>query len=325
MRYAGSYTSSVNQKINYMLLDLTVVIPAKNEEQNLPECLSAIGSDLAQRVVVIDSGSTDRTQAIARAYGAEVLNFNWNGEFPKKRNWFLRNHTPDTTWVLFLDADEYLTPAFKEELREVLGRNENKVGYRLNYTVYFLGKQLKGGYPLHKVALFKVGAGEYEYVEEQQWSQLDMEVHEHPVLVGDIGLIRSKIDHQDFRGINHFVIKHSEYASWEAARFLKASEEAKPQHLWSWKQCIKYRLMKSVLIGPAFFLGSFFIYGGFRDGVLGFVHAVLRMSYFLQVYSRIQEKKLEKAHKRQAVIKELPTSMHIVQNKKVASSGLYHK
>ena len=280
-------------KTNFIMtvpLDLTIAIPVRNEERNLPDCLRAIGSGLATKVVVIDSGSTDKTVEIAHSFGAEVLSFEWNGRFPKKRNWFLRNYAFTTKWVFFLDADEYLTDTFKAELREAL-KSSVSVGYWLSYTIYFLGKQLKGGYPLRKLALFRVGSGEYERINEDQWSKLDMEVHEHPVLDGEVGVIRSKIDHQDFRGVSHYVIKHNEYAGWEAARFLKATEtNLEAVTKWTWKQRLKYRMMNSVFIGPAYFCGSFFLLGGFRDGARGLAFAILKMSYFTQIYCRTREK-----------------------------------
>jgi glycosyltransferase involved in cell wall biosynthesis len=273
-----------------LALDLTIAIPVRNEERNLAGCLEAIGPDLARHIVVIDSGSTDKTIEIARSMGAEVVDFKWDGRFPKKRNWFLRNHTPTTKWVFFLDADEYLTADFKAELRKTLqDQQANKVGYWLSYTIYFLGEQLKGGYPLRKLALFQVGAGEYERIDEDQWSKLDMEVHEHPVLAGEIGVIQSKIDHQDFRGVSHYVLKHNEYAGWEAARFLKTNSAAVSDK-WTWKQRLKYRLMQSIWIGPAYFCGSFFLLGGFRDGARGLAFAILKMSYFTQIYCKIREK-----------------------------------
>ena len=270
-------------------LDLTIAIPVRNEERNLPGCLEAIGSDLASRIVVIDSGSTDRTVEIARGFGAEVIDFAWNGRFPKKRNWFVRNYPFTTKWVLFLDADEYLTDNFKAELRESLN-SETKAGYWLSYTVYFMGRQLRGGYPLRKLALFQVGAGEYERIDEDRWSRLDMEVHEHPVLQGETGVIKSRIDHQDFRGVSHYIAKHSEYADWEAARFLKATGgDTSVAGGWTWKQRFKYRLMRSVWIGPAYFCGSYFLLGGFRDGARGLAFALLKMSYFTQIYCKIKE------------------------------------
>jgi hypothetical protein len=219
------------------------------------------------------------------------LDFVWNGKFPKKRNWFLRNHTPTTKWVLFLDADEYITEPFKIEVKNALEKDD-KSGYWLKYSIYFLGKKLKGGYPLVKLALFKVGASEYEQIEEDKWSTLDMEVHEHPILTGSsTGVIKNKIDHQDFKGIAQYFNKHNEYASWEAARFVDSPNTPNIRSQWTWKQRLKYRLMQSVLIGPAYFFGSFILLGGFRDGSRGFAFAIFKMSYFNQVYCKIREKK----------------------------------
>ena len=116
-------------------LNLTIAIPVRNEERNLASCLQAIGTDFARTVVVIDSSSTDGTAATAGTHGAEILNFDWNGRFPKKRNWFLRHHSPTTRWVLFLDADEILTPAVKREISYVLPQSPHQ-GYRLTYTNY---------------------------------------------------------------------------------------------------------------------------------------------------------------------------------------------
>ena len=121
------------------MLDLTIVIPTKDESESLPSCLQAIGHDFAKRVVVVDSHSTDDTCDLAKAWGAEVIHFQWDGRFPKKRNWFLRNHTPATAWVLFLDADEHLTAAFKDELIATLPSTDH-VGFWLHYMIYFSGQ-----------------------------------------------------------------------------------------------------------------------------------------------------------------------------------------
>ncbi len=271
------------------MLDLTIAIPALNEEKNLPGCLRAIGKDLATKIVVIDSGSTDATQSICNDFGVEFIQFKWDGKFPKKRNWYLRNHTPQTQWVLFLDADEYLTDEFKRDLIAALSQSSDFEAFWLSYTIYFMGKKLKGGYPLNKLALFKVGAGEYEKIDENQWSKLDMEIHEHPIINGKIGTIKSKIDHQDFRGATHYVNKHTEYASWEVNRYLKAINDEGVARQWTWKQKIKYRLLKSVLIGPVFFFGSYILLGGFRDGRAGFAFAIMKMSYYNLIYCKLQE------------------------------------
>jgi len=271
-----------------MPLDLTIAIPARNEEKNLPGCLECIGNDLASRVVVIDSGSTDATRSIATSFGADVLDFKWDGRFPKKRNWFLKEHAPATKWVLFIDADEYVTEAFKKELKKELPAS-NKSGYWIKYTIHFMGRKLKGGYPLKKLALFQVGSGMYECIEEENWSSLDMEVHEHPVLNGPVGRLHTKIDHRDFRDVSQYILKHNEYAGWEAARYLKSSADLSVRNQWTIRQRIKYKLMKSVWLGPFYFLGSFIFMGGFLDGSRGLAFAILKMSYFNQVYCKIRD------------------------------------
>ena len=205
-------------------LDLTIVIPVRNEEENIKGCLAAIGEGLAESIVVVDSQSTDNTKQIAIMAGAEVVDFSWDGRFPKKRNWYLRNHTPKTKWVMFLDADEYLTAEFKDEL-EVALSNDEVAGYWLKYTIYFLGQKLRGGYPLDKLALFKVGAGEYERIDEDRWSKMDMEIHEHPILPEKSGNLNIRSIISDFRGVAHYVAKHNDYAWWEAQRFLKSANE----------------------------------------------------------------------------------------------------
>ena len=155
--------------LNIFYPQLTIAIPARNEERNLRLCLQAIGNDFCSRVVVIDSASSDSTVEVARDHGAEVIDFQWDGHFPKKRNWFLREHTPNTNWVMFLDADEILSSAVKSEIASVLPFTTHQC-FLLSYTNYFLGRRLRGGYPLRKLALFRVGEVEYEHIDEDCWS-----------------------------------------------------------------------------------------------------------------------------------------------------------
>ncbi|MGF1451696.1 MAG: glycosyltransferase family 2 protein [Opitutales bacterium] len=284
------------------------MIPARNEARNLPGCLAAIGTGFAEDIVVVDSSSEDTTEAIAREAGVRYVNFHWNGRFPKKRNWFLREHRPNSKWVLFLDADEYLTDAFKNEVRRALCSTDN-VGFWLNYTKYFLGKSLKGGYPLRKLALFRVGAGEYEQIPESEWSTMDMEVHEHPELDGPIGEIKARIDHRDFRSVASWLVKHVEYAKWEAKRFEMLTQRNR-EH-WTPVQKIKYALMGTPLIGPVFFFGSYLLMGGFRDGARGFAFCLLKAAYFTQVYCLIKEQRQQSAQMetKSAAPQDLETSL----------------
>jgi glycosyltransferase involved in cell wall biosynthesis len=280
-------------------LPLTIAIPVRNEERNLAACLQAIGSDFASRTVVIDSSSTDTTADVARCHGADVIDFQWNGHFPKKRNWYLRHHTPATIWVLFLDADEILTPAVKCEITAALPGSSHQ-GFLLSYTNYFLGRRLGGGYPLRKLALFRVGQIEYERIEEDNWSQYDMEVHEHPIVSGSVGLIRSRIDHRDLRGIDSYMAKHNQYAAWEARRLYSHRHTSGTAANWKPHQRLKYRLITSPWGGLAFFFGSYFLMGGWRDGSIGFAFCLLKAGYFTQIACRLRELEQQQAIRAQA-------------------------
>jgi glycosyltransferase involved in cell wall biosynthesis len=147
---------------------------------------------------VIDSGSTDETLNIATAMGAEVLQFNWDDKFPKKHNWALQNAKLLHEWILFLDADELVTEDFVNEV-EIKAQDPNFNGYTIQFENYFMEKKLKYGHGFHKSALFKKSKGAYEKIEEDMWSHLDMEVHEHPIIEGEIGLLKAKVIHKDFK------------------------------------------------------------------------------------------------------------------------------
>ena len=259
-------------------IPVTVAIPVRNEERGLAACLERLAR-FAQ-VVVIDSGSTDRTCEIARAHGAGVVQFAWNGRFPKKRNWFLREHRPSTPWVLFLDADELVDGAFCDELAATLPTTPHD-GFWLTYDNWFLGRRLRHGTPNRKLALFRVGAGEYERIDEQRWSNLDMEIHEHPVIEGSVGQIRARIDHRDDRGLEHWKERHAAYAAWEAKRALALRAQGTAPS--AGRQGTKYRVLGKWWLPSAYFLDGYIRRLGFLDGWRGLLHAWLKSRYFAQV------------------------------------------
>ena len=265
---------------------LTVVIPVKNEALNLPACLASL-SEVAH-VIVVDSGSTDDTVAIAERAGAKVVAFHWQGGFPKKRNWVLETQTFETQWVLFLDADERLTPTFKDALFVVLQRPD-VVGYWLNYHNHFMGRVLRHGVPQRKLALFRIGAGCYERIDDPGWSALDMEVHEHPILNGTVGEITAAIEHEDFRGLHHFIARHNEYSSWEARRFIALTADRDAWAKLTRRQRGKYANLARWWFAPAYFLFTYFLRGGFLDGGEGFIYAFFKAAYFLDVRLKITE------------------------------------
>ncbi len=267
-------------------LPVTVVVPAKNAAHHLGACLGRL-ADFAQ-VLVVDSGSSDGTEEVARQHRAEVLQFVWDGRFPKKRNWVLRNYSFATEWVFFLDADEWVSPELVAELRRVLPGTSHS-GFWLDYERHFMGKSLRGGDPLPKLALFRVGAGEYERVDENSWSGLDMEVHEHPVLTGTVGKIRTPVIHRDYRGMQHYIAKHNDYSTWEARRYLALIADRGAWERLTPRQRTKYRHLAKWWFAPAFFLGGYVVKRGFLDGAAGFHFALAKAIYFYQIRLKILE------------------------------------
>ena len=275
-----------------MSLPLTVVVPVRNEARNLPACLASIPAGVA--VVVVDSGSQDETATIARGAGAEVLDFRWPGGFPKKRSWVLMNHSFATPWVLFLDADERLTPAFVAALPAALARTDI-AGFWLNYHNHFMGRVLRHGVPQRKLALIRVGAGLFERIDDDRWSGLDMEVHEHPVLSGPAGEIGPALEHEDFRGLAKHIDRHNDYSSWEARRWEALGADPAAWAALTPRQRLKYRNLPHWWFAPAYFLAAYIVRGGFLDGGAGLAYAFLKFVYFAEVRLKILELKAGRA------------------------------
>jgi glycosyltransferase involved in cell wall biosynthesis len=253
----------------------------------LAECLGRLSR--FECLVVVDSGSVDRTREIAREFGAEVVDFKWNGKFPKKRNWFLRSYPVRTPWILFLDADEFVDDSFCDQLERVLVDTPH-VGFWLNYDRWFLGSRLVHGESNRKLALFRFGAGEYERIDESSWTSLDMEVHEHPILIGTIGEISNRIDHRDFRSMEHWLAKHNQYSTWEAHRIAALIEPGNPVHaLFSPRQRRKYAALGHWWLPPAHFLYSYLLRLGFLDGHAGLTYAIAKSFYFWQIGVKLRQ------------------------------------
>lgn len=260
---------------------ITVVIPVLNEQENLPSCLDSLSQ--FKNVLVVDSGSTDQTTMICNQRKIPIVDFSWNGLFPKKRNWVLENVALSGDWVLFLDADESLTKAFVDEL--LLSFDPDAVdGYWLTYSNNFKQKEMHFGVPQRKLALFKKNF-RYERFEHVGTAKYDMEIHEHPVGLLKTDEIRSKIIHNDYRGLTHFVEKHLVYAEWEVERFFNGVDY---QSL-TFRQRFKYRLIQFQIFSLLYFLFDYVIRLRFLDGAVGFSYAFYKAFYFKLIADLIKE------------------------------------
>jgi len=283
------------------LLPLTVILASKNEEANLPKCLNALKG--VKKVYVVDSHSVDRSCEIADEYGAEVVQFDYEGGYPKKRQWALDNLPVDTPWVLLLDADEVATSELIDEIAVVLRSNDPHDAYLIVKGFHFMGRRFRyGGFSHAAVLLFKTGKAQFEHVFDEPAHAPDMEIHERLIVDGTIGSLNTPLIHEDFKGLEAYIARHNAYSTWES--------RMRYQHLNTnaWGDCaIKARLfgnaqerrrfLKVIAIRIPFesllwFLYHYIIRLGFLEGNRGLIACQIRASYISQARAKLYEMQL---------------------------------
>ena len=276
-------------------LPLSVIIPARNEARNLPRCLQAL-KDVGE-VYVIDSQSTDETVEIARSYGARVVQFHYQGGWPKKRQWAMDTLPMAYDWILLLDADEVLTPQLAEEIRVAI-LNPAMDGYYIQLRMYFLGRVLcYGDVNFWKLSLFRRGKGRYECrLKDQNASMADMEVHEHVIVEGATEKLRNSLVHHNVESLSRYIQKHDEYSNWESCVLLERDENDELPPSLLGMQAQRRRWLKQKLFAVPgspvlLFLYRYFLRLGFLDGVPGLIYCGFQAVQMFHTKAKIYELK----------------------------------
>jgi glycosyltransferase involved in cell wall biosynthesis len=268
---------------------VSILIPAKNERANLRACLESCR--FAAEVVVVDSASTDGTREIAAEFGATVVDFKWDGRFPKKKNWALAHVPWRHDWVFILDADERITPELAAELRRVIAAPDCD-GYYVNRRFWFLDGWLMhcGYYPSWNLRFFRHQLGRYEqFADVSDTGSGDNEVHEHVILSGRVGHLRGEMEHYAFPTIDIWVEKHNRYANWEArllnsAAGSSAAATAALDPALARKRRLKHLASRLPFRATQRFIYHYVVRAGFLDGYRGWVFCRLMGFYeFLSV------------------------------------------
>jgi glycosyltransferase involved in cell wall biosynthesis len=273
---------------------VSVVIPTLNEAANLPRCLDYL--KWADEVVIVDSGSSDDTAKIASERGATVVQFKWDGTWPKKKNWAMRNLPLKHEWILIVDADESILPELATEIAAAI-KDPTNVGYFINRRFMFMGVWLKhcGYYPSWNLRLIKRGFGEYEKLTDVgDTGSGDNEVHEHVIAKGPTAYLKSDMLHYAFPTIQTFVEKHNRYSNWEAAVQLKRNRGDSAAIGGDLSRVRKLKdLSRNLPFRPTLrFLYSYIIKLGFLDGRPGYIFCrLLAMYEFLSVAKYIEMKR----------------------------------
>ncbi len=260
---------------------VSVILPVKNEEANLPRCLASVA--WADEVWVVDSQSTDATGEIAAAAGARVVQFAFNGTCPKKKNWALESLAFSHEWVLLLDADEILPAGAEAEIRGIVERPGGVDGYWINRRFNFLGTWLRHAYyPNWNLRLFRHRLGRFEKLTSGATESGDVEVHEHVVVRGETSRLRSEMDHYAFPTVAAFIEKHNRYSNWEAHAAVDGMHAGAgvPQHFSARARRWLRRLSLWLPCRPLLrFLYVYVWQCGFLDGRAGYFFARLHGTY----------------------------------------------
>lgn len=266
---------------------VSVIVPIKNEAANLKRCLDSV--KWADEIFVVDSQSTDGSIEMVEQQGATVVQFQFNGTWPKKKNWALENLPFRNDWIFILDADEVLPPEAEQEFAQAIAQPGELAGYWINRRFMFMGKWLRHSYyPNWNLRLFRHALGRYEKLTDADTRSGDNEVHEHVIVQGPTGRLRCEMDHYAFPTVEVFIEKHNRYSNWEArvsadrqlsgsAAQIRGSTAERRRKLKQFSQRLPFRPLLR-------FLYIYVWQKGFLDGREGYYFARLHALYeFLSV------------------------------------------
>lgn len=241
-------------------LDLTVLVITYNEEKNIVNLLDNV-KGFAKRVVILDSFSTDSTVSICEKYGAEVL-FREFDNFSLQRNFLLTKISHKTEWLLFLDADEILTPELKSELERTLS-NTDKDSFFIKRRFHWKGAWIRRGY--YPTWLLRVGRVGTLLCDQRS-------VNEHLVCTTNkCGYLENDFIDNNHKGLTEWIDKHNLYSSSEARLLLEGDNNE--YDFWGsqferkrWIRKYVWFYLPSILRPFLFFAYRYFLCGGFLDG-----------------------------------------------------------
>lgn len=270
-------------------IPVTVLVLTRNEEKAISGCLDSLSRFM--QIIVVDSNSTDLTTDISLSRGAEVVRFNWNGKYPKKKQWSLLLPQIRFEWILFLDADERVSEDLAKEIQSVMTKNQPTgfTAYEIPLEYHFLGKKLSYGYQVKKISLLNRHKSWFQEFEDLHISNMwEVEGHYQPRTSGTVGKLSAKIVHQDPDPLFDYFARHNRYSDWEAELRMNASMQ---------KSVRKVRTKQGALFDKfpgkpiLFFIYSYIIKSGWRDGRVGLNYALALGFYYWQISVKVLEKK----------------------------------
>lgn len=242
---------------------LSIIILTKNSEPTLADCIEKV-RPLADELLVVDSGSSDRTQEIAKMLGAHVVEHDMK-DFADQRNFALKQAKGD--WVLYLDSDEFATKKFCDEVRHVIKNypeDAHVAGYFIQRKTYYLGRDW--GIIDQVQRLFYVP----KFIE---WYGA---VHETPKVKGSLGTIHSPINHYTHWNLSQMLNKTNEWSEHEARLRFDANHP----------KMTPLRFVRVIATG---FLSSYFKNNGYKNGTEGMIESIYQGYSMFVTYAKLWE------------------------------------
>jgi glycosyltransferase involved in cell wall biosynthesis len=241
---------------------IAAVIIVKNEEDHIQSCIESV--NWVDEVVVVDTGSTDRTVDAAKRFTFNVYEIEFDG-YGDAKNYGMSRATSE--WILSLDADERISPQLRDEIEQVLEK-PGRDGYYIPRKPFFLGKAIVHGgwYPGYVLRLFRKSKGVFS----------SRRVHEEVELTGSTSRLRNPILHHTDPSLNHYLAKMNTYTSLATDVLLEEGSF--------------FRLFRLLCNPPFMFLKMYFFKLGFLDGMHGFLLAVLSAFHVFVKYAKLWER-----------------------------------
>lgn len=268
-------------------IPISVIIVTKNEAQRIAATLSALSG--FEDIWVVDSKSRDATRDIAFQQGAQVVNYTWDGQYPKKRQWVLENCSLKYERIFFVDADEIVTP---DLVSEIASLDWQCAGYFIKGRYMSGGKILRYGLHNNKLCLFDRRKIEFPVVDDLDLEGMgEIEGHYQPMLKAGhereaIGQLLTPILHDALDDMQSWRTRHLRYAKWEAGMNKK--------NTWPRDPKVLRQILKIIFRGMPFrdlvaFIHCYVFALGFLDGRAGYEFAKRRGAYYRMINDSINQ------------------------------------
>lgn len=270
-------------------LPIVVAIPTKNEAENITAAVRSV-VDHFEAVVVVDSDSTDDTRTLAKAAGAEVVSYTWDGKYPKKKQWCLDHVRPETDWMLFLDGDERVGPELLAELRRVFevppGMAVRPAAFDVPLGYWFGGRRLRHGYTIVKRALLDRSRSRFPEPDDLRAPGMGEQEGHYQPLADPVVRLKGTIEHEDLDPVRTWFDRHNRYADWEA--WLEHHPEVREQIRKA--KTRQGQLFHRAPFKPLVSFGyAYLVKRGFLDGRAGLDYALAMSFYRWQIGLKTRE------------------------------------